>query len=119
MSVLGGTIAGVSNDDDVDVYVSELEGGSEMGAVVSTTRIKAGDLDEASVGKLLGFHDDKTQRNVSARILRVEHHDGPPPAVSVWFRYIAPEGRLDLPSLDDYMRVAPGFELQLVEMVRF
>ena len=67
--MLGGTIAGVSNDDDVDVYVSELEGGSETGAVVSTRRIKAGDLDEASVGKLLGFHDDKTQRNVPARIL--------------------------------------------------
>lgn len=108
-----------SEDDDTDVYVSELEGGSETGAVVSTKQIKARDLNDESVGKLLGFHDDKTQRNVPARILRVQHHDGPPPMVSVWFRYIAPGGRLDLPSLDDYMRVAPDFELQLVEMLKF
>lgn len=109
----------INEDDDKDVYVSQLEGGSHTGAVVSTKRIKARELNDESVGKLLGFHDDTTERNVPARILRVEHHDGPPPAVSVWFQYMAPEGRLNLPSLDDFMRVAPDFGLQLVEMVKF
>lgn len=107
------------SDDDVDVYVSEVEGGPNTGAVVSTTRIKACELNDEHVGRLLGFHHAQTQRNVPGRILRVVHHGGPPPSVSVWFRYEAPADRLDLPSSDDYMRVAPDFELQLIEMLKF
>jgi hypothetical protein len=86
---------------------------------VSTKKIKAGDLNAESVGKTLGFHHDPIQRNVPAKILRVEHHDGPPPSVSVWFHYQAPPEKLGLESSDDYMRVAPDFELQLVEMLKY
>lgn len=109
----------MSGNDEFDVYVSKLEGGSETGAVVSTISIKAGDLTQEHVGKTLGFHDDKTQRNVPGEILRIEHHDGPPASVSVWFRYRAPAGRLGLSSNDDYMCVAPYFKLQLVELLKF
>lgn len=47
---------------------------------------------------------------------QIEHHDGPPPSVSVWFRYLAPI--LGRSTRDDYMRVAPWFELQLVETLK-
>lgn len=105
-------------NDEPDVYVSELDGGGQhSGAVVSTTPIKAGDLTSDHVGRTLGFHDDQTQRNVPGEILRVEHHEGPPPSVSVWLRYaVMPDGS---GPRDDYRRVAPWFVLQLVEMVKF
>lgn len=59
------------SDDDVDLYVSEVEGGSNTGAAVSTTRIKAREVNDEHVGRLLGFHHAQTQRNVPGRILRV------------------------------------------------
>lgn len=107
----------MSSDDDVDVYVVEVEGGPHSSAVVSTTPIRAGDLTDDHIGKMLGFHDDRSQRNVRGEILRVEHHDGPPQSVSVWFRYQAPAGRLGLTTTDDYMNLAPFVMLQIVEML--
>jgi hypothetical protein len=114
--VVTGRITGVN--EEPDVYVSEVDGGGpHTGAVVSTTPIKAGDLTDDHVGRTLGFHDDQTQRNVPGEILRVERHDGPPPSVSVWLRCAAmPDGS---GPRDDYMRVAPYFVLQLVEMLKF
>lgn len=82
-------------NEEPDVYVSEVDGGGpHSGAVVSTTPIKAGDLTGDHVGRTLGFHDDQTQRNVPGEILRVEHHYGPPPSVSVWRRCLTVQGRV-------------------------
>ncbi len=95
------------------MWVSEVRGdASKTGAVVATTRIRAGALTDEHVGKSLGFRDDATRANISGEILRIEHHDGPPPSVSVWLRYTT-LGR------DDYMRVAPYFEVQLVDAITF
>lgn len=104
--------------DATDVYVSDLsDGGPHSGAVVATTPIKARDLSANHVGKHLGFHDDRRQANIPGEIVRVEHNEGPPPSVSVWFRYLAPvPGRS---TRDDFMCVAPWLELQLVEMLKF
>lgn len=106
------------SDDQTNMWVSEVRGdASKSGAVVATTRIRAGDLTDEHVGRRIGFHHDGAQVNVAGEILRVEHHGGPPPSVSVWFRYEAlVEG---MASLDDYMRVAPYFEVQLVEAITF
>ena len=100
-----------------DVYASEVfDGRSRSKAVVATTPIKAGDLNDEYVGRQLGFHDTRIQANIPGEITRIEHHDGPPPSVSVWFRYLAPI--LGRSTRDDYMRVAPWFELQLVETLK-
>jgi hypothetical protein len=106
-----------SMSDEADVYASDVfDGKSHSTAVVATTPIKAGDLTADHIGKQLGFHDARIQANMPGEIIRIEHHDGPPPSVSVWFRYLAPvQGRS---TRDDYMRVAPWFELQLVETLK-
>lgn len=78
----------VSNEPDV--YASEVfDGRSRSTAVVATTPIKAGDLNDDLVGRQFGFHDARIQANIPGEITRVEHHDGPPPCVSVWIRYLA------------------------------
>lgn len=104
--------------DEPDVYVSDLfDGGSHSGAIVATTPIKAGDLTAEHIGKQLGFHDARIQANIPGEIVRVEHNDGPPQSVSVWFRYLAPV--LGRSTRDDFMCVAPWIELQLVETLKF
>ncbi|WP_142926336.1 hypothetical protein [Mycobacterium marinum] len=106
-----------SDDDGVDVYASEVfDGRSRSNAVIATTPIKAGDLSDDHVGRQLGFHDARIQANIPGEITRIEHHDGPRPSVSVWFRYLAPI--LGRSTRDDYMSVAPWFELQLVETLK-
>jgi hypothetical protein len=109
----------MSDDDGVDVYVSPADGCGVTGAVVETTPIKAGKLNDEHIGKFLAFHDQRIQRNISGRILRVEHSEGPPPSVSIWVRYQAPPDLLGLSSADDFMRVAPEFGLQIVDTIPF
>ncbi|AEV73142.1 hypothetical protein MycrhN_2557 [Mycolicibacterium rhodesiae NBB3] len=108
-------------EHDADMWVTDaVSSGPETGAVVSATMIEAGRLTDEHVGKYLGFHDDRTQLNIPGEIKRIEHHDGPPPSVSIWLRY--PEQvveRVGLGKRDDYMRVAPWFQVQLVETITF
>ncbi|BBZ29480.1 hypothetical protein MMAD_37750 [Mycolicibacterium madagascariense] len=102
---------------DPEVYASEVfDGDSRSKAIVALTPIRAGDLTAEHVGRQLGFHDARIQANIPGEIKRVEHHDGPKPSVSIWFRYLAPV--LGSSKRDDYMRVAPWFELQLVETLK-
>jgi hypothetical protein len=104
--------------DEPDVYVSNVIGpGTHTDAVVSTVPIKAGDLTTEHGGKSLGLHDAAKEVNLPGKILRIEHHDESPPSVSVWFRYPATPAGVAL--RDGYMRVAPYFELQLVETLLF
>lgn len=106
------------SDEDDDVYVSELDGSDAYSAaVVSTTLIEAGHLTSDHVGKSLGFHDHHSQRNIPGEILRVEQNDGPTPSVSLWLRFAAMPGGSG--PREDYMLVAPGLKLQLVEMLKF
>lgn len=104
--------------DERDVYVSAVVGSDQhSGAVVATTPIRAGDLADEHVGRQLGFHDDRTQVNVPGEILRIQHNEGPPASVSIWFRFTATvPGAL---SRDDFMQVAPWQDLQLVEALLF
>jgi hypothetical protein len=85
---------------------------------VALTPIKAGDLTDEYIGRQLGFHDARIQANIPGEILRVEHHDGPPATVDVYFRYLAPVPGAK-PSGEDFMRVEAWFELQLVETLPF
>lgn len=101
-------------DREPDIYASEIVNGGVRGhAIVATTPIKAGDLTDGYIGKQLGFHDVRIQANIPGEITRIEHNEGPPISVSVWFRYLAPVPGQS--TRDDFMCVAPWFELQLVE----
>ena len=106
-----------NNGDEPDVYVGEVTDGTDAphtSAIVALTPISAGNLTDEHIGRHLGFHDERRQLNLNGEILRVEHNDGPPSSVSVWFRYTAPVVGAP-PSGEDFMQVAPWFKLQLVE----
>jgi hypothetical protein len=87
----------------------------EPGAV-STTPIKAGDLTEGHVGKLVGCHDPRTGFNYGAKIVNVIRQEGGPnPGVLLRLRHPPmPSGK---PAHEDRSRLRFDHELQLVEVM--
>jgi hypothetical protein len=106
-----------NEDQQPDVYAAEVVPfGPETGAIVSVTKIVAGDLTSDHVGKFVGFHTE--DYNYSAKIRRVQHFDqGKAPGVSVWLRTSAlPEGT---PARDERMHVPFDTEIELIDMIPF
>jgi hypothetical protein len=124
LSEVAGKMLCVGDDQTPDaIYGADAVGGTgpETRAVVSATRIKAGDLTDAHVGKDLGFHDHAAQLNIPGRILRVRRldhtEDGLAPGVTIWYRLRPlPDGT---PARESRMHVPFDTELELVEWIAF
>lgn len=114
------TMDGMS-DAESELYATDaVSSGPETRAVVSTTKIAAGDLTDEHVGKSIGFHDDRMQLSIPAQILRIEHREGPPPNVLIWLRCPPQVVELGLlPKRDDFLCVAPWYKVQLVDAITF